>query len=272
MTRDARGTTRLYRVPRSSSTLVGREAEVAELCRRLRNATIRLITLTGPPGVGKTRLSLAAADAVTPELELGALFVNLAPLRDPDLLEHLVVQRLGLGYQRLSHLPPLERIADRLASRRLLLVLDNFEQIAAAAPRVSALLAACPNLVVLATSRQPLRLSGEHEFPVSPLAGPDPSRLSDLSAVVASPAVALFVERARAIQPGFALTEQHGRAVAEICARIGRCADPGVSAGGDPCPPEPTPSVPDGRRPRPSAAPADRRGRDRLERGAARCR
>lgn len=218
VSRASKGILKPHRVPRFPSTLIGRDAEIAEVCRRLGTSGVRLVTLTGPPGVGKTRLALAAAATVEHEFDMGALFVNLAPVRDPDLLEHVLVQHLGL--RSAMHLPPVERIAAHLGARRLLLVLDNFEQITPAAPRVTTLVAACPNLVVLATSREPLRLSGEREFPVQPLVCPDLSRPVDLHALSTTPAVALFLDRARAIQPTFTVTEENSQAVAEICVRL----------------------------------------------------
>ena len=198
--------------------LIGRAREVRHLTQWLRRTEMRLLTLTGPPGVGKTRLALAVAARVEEVFASGVVLVNLSPIRDPGLFEHTLVQTLGL--RRLAARPPLERLSRHFRDRHLLLLLDNFEQITAAGLSVAALLDACPRLHVLVTSREPLRLGLEREFPVHPLALPGPGQASSPAVLARSPAVALFVARAQAAQPGFALTRENGEAVAEICRRL----------------------------------------------------
>jgi predicted ATPase/DNA-binding SARP family transcriptional activator len=187
-------------LPRAPTALVGRQLEIAAVAALLRDQT-RLVTLTGPGGTGKTRLALAVAEELSAELP--ARFVDLSPLRDPGLLPATVEHELDIQD---GERPAAAAIAERLGERRLLLILDNFEQLLEGAPFVAELLAAAPTVSVLATSRASLRLSAEHEYPVPPL----PQR----------EAVELFAARARAVDPGFALTEERSGSVAEICRRL----------------------------------------------------
>jgi predicted ATPase/class 3 adenylate cyclase len=190
-------------LPEQPSAFIGRTAELDEIGQRLAHDGIRLLTLTGPGGIGKTRLSLCAAAAQADRFEEGVFFVDLSTTRDSESVLAAIAAALGLTETREE---PLAEITDRIGEGHLLLVLDNFEQVTPAAPAVAQLLQSCPRLNVLVTSREALHLSGEHLFAVPPLAG--------------SEAVQLFVERARAVKPDFELTDENAAAVAEICARL----------------------------------------------------
>ena len=207
------------RVPHAPLTaLVGREREAAAVAARLREPTVRLLVLTGPGGVGKTRLALRAATDVAADFPDGVSFVALAPITDPGLVLPTIAQTVGLRDAGDRPLP--ERLASFLRDRRILLVMDNFEQVAAAAPVLAQLLERCPGLTALVTSRVRLRVSGEHAFPVPPLALPAGGCRAGTSELAGSDAVRLFVARAQAADPAFALTEANAEAVAEICRRL----------------------------------------------------
>ncbi|HEU5102309.1 MAG TPA: tetratricopeptide repeat protein, partial [Roseiflexaceae bacterium] len=198
--------------------LIGREREVDTIRALLKRANVRMLTLSGPPGVGKTRLALQAGAVVRDLFADGVFFVPLAPISDPDLVVTAIAQTLDVkeigGHSLTEHLKA------TLRDKQLLLVLDNFEQVVDAAPRIAELLMGCPALKVLVTSRVVLRLSSEHEFSLAPLALPDLQHLPPIEALAQTAAVALFVERARAVKPDFALTAENARAVVEICARL----------------------------------------------------
>ncbi len=205
-------------LPVQPTPFLGREQEVTAVAEQLRRREVRLVTLTGPGGTGKTRLSLQAAADVSGQFADGAFLVNLSPLTDPALVVPTIAETLAIaeGMGR----PLQERLVEELRPRQLLLLLDNFEQVIGAAEQVAALLAACPQIKILVTSREVLHLRAEHEYPVPPLAVPDPDRLPELTALAHNGAVALFLQRAQAVQPAFQLTDDNARAVVELCARL----------------------------------------------------
>ena len=178
----------------------------------------RLLTLTGPGGVGKTRLALQVVAAAVDRFPDGVWFVGLSAIADPDLVAPTVAKVLNVREAGDQPIP--DRLQAELREKRLLLVLDNFEQVVEAAPFVAELLGVCPNLTVLVTSRMRLRVSGEHEYVVSPLRLVESDGHITLEAVIAADAVRLFVARAEAVQEDFALTLENAAAIAQICTRL----------------------------------------------------
>jgi len=203
-------------LPRQLTSFIGRERERGDVARLL--ASTRLLTLTGPGGTGKTRLSVQVATRVLDEFRDGAFFVALSAISDPDLLVSSIAHVVGVKESGDTPLPDL--LKQHLRDRQVLLVLDNFEQLLAAAPVITELLAAAPRLKALVTSRAVLRLHGENEYPVPPLALPDLDDLPPRASLMSYSAVALFLQRARAARPGFELTDENARAVAEVCVRL----------------------------------------------------
>ena len=204
-------------LPTQPTPLVGRQRELDAVGRLLADRTVRLVTLTGPGGTGKTRLALQVAAEALDDYADGAYFVGLASIEDPELVPAAIAQALAL--KESSGRSVADSVEEHLRDRALLLVLDNVEQLPGATPLLSRLLASAPGLNLLVTSRSSLRISGEHEFAVEPLALP-PSTVEAAAELVRYDAVALFVERARAVDAGFALDAGNARAVAEICARL----------------------------------------------------
>ncbi len=205
-------------VPLPVSPLVGREAELDDVSGYLLRDDIRLVTLTGPPGIGKTRLSLHVAAQLQDAFGDGAFFVGLASISDPMHVPGAIAGVLNLGAA--GTMPVLEMLKNYLRGKHMLLVLDNFEQIMSAVATVAELLVAAPRLKLLVTSREVLRLSSEHQYPLQPLAVPDlraPLVVDDVSHVAA---VDLFIQRARAIKHTFTLTDENAPHVAQLCARL----------------------------------------------------
>jgi predicted ATPase/class 3 adenylate cyclase len=205
-------------LPVQPTALIGRENELAEVEALLGREQVRLVTLTGTGGTGKTRLALQAAAALVEEFPSGVFLVSLAPVRDPELVVATVAQALGVREQPGE---PLERTLQAyLRDRKLLLLLDNFEQLTQAATAVSSLLAAAPQVKLLVTSRTPLHLSGEQVYEVPPLGLPDSALAMSVEALTQYESVALFIERAIAAKSGFATTNENAPAIAEICVRL----------------------------------------------------
>jgi non-specific serine/threonine protein kinase len=205
-----------HKLPAPVSSFVGRERELAEAKRLLANT--RLLTLSGPPGTGKTRLGLQVASEVLDGFEDGVFFVDLAPISDPQLVASRIAQVLDI--KEVAGKPLKETLQNYLHSKQLLLLLDNFEHILDAAPLAGDLLSAAPRLKILVTSREILQIYGEQEYTVPPLALPDLERADSLRALSHYEAVELFVQRARAVKSDFRLTEENAQAVAEICVRL----------------------------------------------------
>jgi predicted ATPase len=217
--RAAAGRSRTVRpLPVSTTTLVGREQAIGDVAGLLTRPGVRLVTLTGPGGVGKTRLALAVGERLRARFGDRAVFASLAAVTDPGQVLSGIGRAVGADLAG----TPLEAVADRLADERWLLILDNLEQVVGAVADLGELLARCPGLVILATSRRVLGLRAEREYPVFPLAA---GSSADPAAVPADelmtwPAVVLFVDRAQAVRPDFALTAGNAAAVAEICRRL----------------------------------------------------
>ncbi len=206
-------------IPAQPTPLIGRDQEIQLVRDRLMRPDVRLLTLTGPAGTGKTRLALEAAGELFEAIRDGAFLVNLAPISDPSLVIPEIARALGIK-EEVDGSSLLDDLKAALQDKYLLLVLDNFEQVVDAAPHIADLLAACPTLKVLTTSRATLRLRWEHEVAVPPLGLPDLRRLPSLDELSLVPSVALFLERAQAVTPDFRLTAANAAAIAEICVRL----------------------------------------------------
>ena len=205
-------------LPVSTTSLLGRERAIDEVAGLVERPEVRLVTLTGPGGVGKTRLAVAVGERLHDCFGAGTVFVPLDAVTDPGLVPAAIGRMAGADLAWTGS--PVEALAETFGDGAWLLILDNLEQVVQAAPGLGELLARCPGLVILATSRTVLGLRAEREYPVPPLALPADPATVPLEELESSPAVALFVDRARAVRPGFALTEGNAAAVAEICRRL----------------------------------------------------
>jgi predicted ATPase/DNA-binding CsgD family transcriptional regulator len=206
-------------IPAQPTPLIGRDQEIRLVRDQLMRPEVRLLTLTGPAGTGKTRLALEAAGELFDAIGDGAFLVNLAPISDPSLVISEIARALGI-HEEVDGSSLLDNLKAALQDKHVLLVLDNFEQVVDAAPHIADLLAACPTLKVLSTSRATLRLRWEHEIAVPPLGLPTLGHLPSLDHLSLVPSVALFIERAQAVTPEFRLTDDNAAAIAEICVRL----------------------------------------------------
>src|SRR5882762_7899787 len=212
--------TRPTNLPVLRTGFVGREKEVAAAKELLLRQDVRLVTVTGPGGIGKTRLAVQVASGLVEHFPGGTHFVSLSSISDPGLIASVIVKTLGI--REAGGQSPLEILTENLQDSRrapILLVLDNFEHLIQAAPTVAQLLVMGPNLKIIVTSRAALHVYGEHEFPVPPLALPDARSMPPVD-LLQYPAVALFVQRAVAVKPDFEVNRENASAVTEICARL----------------------------------------------------
>ena len=198
--------------------LIGRDTEVAAIKKLLLTEEVRLVTLTGPGGTGKSSLCLRLARELLDDFQNGVFFVALTSINDPNLVAPTIAKVLGIKEERGVSL--VDSMKEFFRGKRILVVLDNFEQVISAAPLITDLLASSLGLEFIVTSRAALHLRGEHEFAVLPLAVPDPQRLHSLEQLAKYSSIALFVSRAQALKPDFTLSEDNAAAVAEICTRL----------------------------------------------------
>ncbi|MGH7319847.1 MAG: ATP-binding protein [Candidatus Rokuibacteriota bacterium] len=207
-----------HNLPVQLTPLIGREREVVSARGLLHHPETRLLALTGPGGVGKTRLGLQIAADALREFPDGTFFVDLAPVISADLVIPSIARTLRV--QEAVNRPILDSLQEHLRDRQLLLVLDNFEHVLAAAAQVADVLSACPRVKALVTSREALHLRGERQFPVAPLALPDRSRAEPIDQLTRYEAIRLFIERAQAVKLDFTISERNAHAIAEICHRL----------------------------------------------------
>ncbi len=208
----------LRSLPVDTTSLIGREEAIEDVAGLIELPETRLVTLTGPGGIGKTRLAVAVGDRLDDRYPSGAVFVPLASVAKPELVLVSIASAVGADVARTQS--PLDALVEHFGDTPVLLVLDNLERLVAAARDLDEVLTRCPGVKILATSRIALRLRGEREYPVPALTLPSASGDLRVDELASSPAIALFVDRARAVRPDFALTADNARAVAEICRRL----------------------------------------------------
>lgn len=205
-------------LPYQPMPLIGREKELETIQKIILRDGVNLLTITGPGGIGKTRLALQAAAELLEDFEDGVFFVSLASITDPDLVPTTILQTLG--FTTGENQPASDMLKSHLQSKQMLLVIDNFEQVTAASSLLGELLKVAPNVKMIVTSQAVLHVYGEHEFNVPPLAVPDINNLPSLEVLAQSPAVALFISRAEAVKADFALTPENAAVIAEICSQL----------------------------------------------------
>jgi non-specific serine/threonine protein kinase len=209
---------RPFRLIPQATDFLGRESELEALARTLLRHDVHMLTLTGPAGVGKTRLANETGRRVADAFTEGVIFVDLASSCDPDAVLATMAQQLGL--RDTGDIPLCDRLRAHLREWEMLVILDNFEHVLEAAAQLPGIISDCPGITFLVTSRSPLQLQWEQTIPVPPLPVPDPDQLPPLEALAEVPSVALFLHRARARAPAFALTDENARLVAELCAQL----------------------------------------------------
>lgn len=206
-------------LPAQPTPLIGRQAELKAVKDLLMQESVHLVTLTGPGGTGKTRLALQAATDLLASFEDGVFFIDLAPVRDPESAFSAIARTIGL--RESSDRPLLDVLKGQLQTQKIMLLLDNFEQVTAAAPKVAELIRDCPRLKLEVTSREALHLRGEQVLPVPPLTLPGVNlKQLSINQLIQSEAVQLFIERAQTVKPDFRLTDENAPSVVEICLRL----------------------------------------------------
>jgi predicted ATPase/ATP/maltotriose-dependent transcriptional regulator MalT len=207
-----------WKIPVALTSFVGRTHDIAAICALLQRPEVRLLTILGIGGIGKTRLGMQVATALQEHFVDGVSFISLASVHDPHLVASTIAQ--GLGVQEVGEPHVLEQLKVVLQSKQLLLFIDNFEHVVTAASLLTELLLACMQLTILVTSRAVLYLQGEYQYPISPLPVPDSTHFAELGILAQNPAVSLFVQRAQAVRPHFSLTQTNAPIIAQICARL----------------------------------------------------